>query len=159
MAIILQGNEPEKIKKRMDTLFSKLNTTYSDKNISSLQKDHKKWDETAREISKQLGYASKNDFLRAYGYTIEKTKAGRPSEDYISVIDELKRRYPDGAPFESVDELKAANPDLAGKFKGLANRSNELFGSSLKQYFRRIGLIGLPDTEYKKQSEKNNLMT
>ena len=70
MAIIPKGQEPANVKKRIETLFPKLNEVYPDKVIVSLQRDHKKWDETAREISRQLGYDSKNDFLIAYGYTI-----------------------------------------------------------------------------------------
>ena len=75
IAIIPKGQEPANIKKRLDTLFPKLNEAYPDKVIVSLQRDHKQWDKTAREISKQLGYANKNDFLTAYGYKIEKLEA------------------------------------------------------------------------------------
>ena len=53
MAIIEIGQEPENIKKRIDTLFAKLDGAYPDRVIIGLQKDHKKWDETARDpISK-----------------------------------------------------------------------------------------------------------
>ena len=58
----------DKLKKRVDNLFANLDGAYPDKIIISLQKDHKKWDESARELSKLLGYASKNEFLIENGY-------------------------------------------------------------------------------------------
>ena len=149
MAIIPKGQEPANVKKRIETLFPKLNEVYPDKVIVSLQRDHKKWDETAREISRQLGYDSKNDFLIAYGYTIAKAEAGRPSGDHMAIIDELKKRYPNGAPYEKIGELKDANPDLAGNFKTLANKAKDLFGMSLADYFKSIGLLG--GSDHKKQ--------
>lgn len=149
MAIIPKGHEPANVKKRIDTLFPKLNEAYPDKVIVSLQRDHKKWDETAREISRQLGYDSKNAFLIAYGYTIEKGESGRPSNDHTAIIDELKKRYPNGAPFAKIGELQDANPDLANKFKTLANKSKELFGMTLADYFKSIGLLG--GSDHKKQ--------
>ena len=38
MAIIPKGQEPEIVKKRMETLFTKLDEAYPDKVISGLQK-------------------------------------------------------------------------------------------------------------------------
>lgn len=149
MAIIPKGQEPANVKKRINTLFPKLDEAYPNKVIVALQRDHKKWDETAREISKQLGYANKNDFLTAYGYKIEKLEGGRPSGDHMAIIDELKKRYPNGAPFAKIGELQEANSDLANKFKTLANKSKELFGMSLADYFKSIGLLGGGD--HKKQ--------
>ena len=141
MAIIPKGQEPANVKKRIETLFPKLDGAYPDKVIISLQRDHKKWDETAREISKQLGYANKNDFLTAYGYKIEKLEGGRPSGDHMAIIDELKKRYPNGSSFAKIDELKAANPDLAPKFKTISNNSKALFGMTFADYLKSIGLL------------------
>ena len=50
MAITPKGQEPADLKKRMDTLFAKLDEAYPDKIIVSLQKDHKKWAERIREF-------------------------------------------------------------------------------------------------------------
>ena len=143
MAIIPKGQEPANVKKRIDTLFPKLDGAYPDKVIISLQRDHKKWDETAREISKQLGYENKNDFLIAYGYEIKRSqeKGGRPSDDHMAIINELKKRYPNGSPFAKIDELKAANSDLAPKFKTLSNRATELFGMTFTKYLISEGIL------------------
>ena len=37
------GNEPEKIRKRIDRLFEKLDSAYPDKVVTRLHVDHKKW--------------------------------------------------------------------------------------------------------------------
>lgn len=150
MAIIRRGQEPANIKKRLDTLFPKLNEAYPDKVIRSLARDHKKWAETVTELYRALGYPDSESFLKAYGYTVERAAAtGRPSGDHMAIIDELKKRYPNGTSFEKMDELKDANPDLAGKFKTLSNRSKELFGMTLADYFKSIGLLG--GSDHKKQ--------
>lgn len=143
MEIIPKGQEPVNVKKRIETLFSKLNEAYPNKIIVSLDNEHKKWAETAREISRQLGYANKNDFLIAYGYQIERSEkiGGRPSSDHMAIIDELKKRYPNGSPFTKFDELKDANPDLTPKFKTLSNRAAELFGMTFTKYLISEGIL------------------
>lgn len=156
MAIIPKGKEPANVKKRIDTLFPKLDGAYPDKVIIGLQRDHKKWDETAREISRQLGYENKNDFLIAYGYKIEKAETGRPKGNPLTVIEELKRRYPNGSAFAKYGDLVEANPDLAGQIKTLSNRANELFRMTLGKYLMSIGLLSRVDhkTQDKKQLEE-----
>lgn len=142
MAKYAVGNEPENVKKRITILFAKLDEAYPDKVIIGLAGDHKKWDETAREISKQLGYDSKNDFLIAYGYKIESKSAGRTkavfSEDIIA---ELQRRYPNGSEFSSIDDLFAANPEFLPKLKTIKNTATETFGMPLGKYLRSLGLL------------------
>ena len=136
------GNEPENIKKRIVTLFTKLDEAYPDKTIISLSKDHKKWDETAREISKQLGYEDKNAFLIAYGYKIEKASPGREKTVFgDEIIAELQRRYPNGSEYTKANDLFAANPDLETKKKTLSNQAKEMFGMPLGKYLISIGLI------------------
>lgn len=146
MAIIPKGSEPLNIKKRMDTLFEKLDGAYPDKVICSLQKDHKKWSETVRELYRLLGYPDGDAFLNAYGYTVVRGEGGRPkTNNYDAVIEELRKRYPDGMPFSKISEIIAANPDLKGVLKSMQNNANELFGMSVKDYFNQIGLFGLGD--------------
>ena len=157
MAIIPKGQEPANVKKRIDTLFQKLDGAYPDKVIVALGQDHKKWDETAREISKQLGYENKTDFLIAYGYKIEKLYAGRPSGDHMAIIEELKKRYPNGSPFQKIPDLAEANPDLAPKFKTLSNKAKELFGMPLGKYLLAIGLIQ-PKIVPKEEKKKNYII-
>lgn len=142
MAIIPKGSEPVNIKKRMDTLFTKLDSAYPDKVIQGLQKDHKNWSETVREFSKALGYPDSESFLNAYGYTVQRREAGRPkANNYDDVIKELWKRYPNGMPFSKISEITAANPDLKGVLKTMQNNARELFGMSIKEYFSKIGLF------------------
>lgn len=155
MAIIPKGSEPEKIKKRMDTLFAKLDSAYPDKVIRSLQKDHKKWSETVRELYQLLGYPDGNSFLEAYGYTVQRGEAGRPkTNNYGEVIETLRKRYPDGMPFGRISMIVKENPDLKGVLKTMQNNANALYGMSLKDYFNQIGLFGLRDPK----SQLDNLI-
>lgn len=146
MEITPKGAEPANIKKRMDTLFAKLDNAYPDKVIRSLQRDHKHWAETVKELYRLLGYPDGNSFLEAYGYTVQRGEAGRPkTNNYDEVIETLRKRYPDGMPFSKTSEIIAANPDLKGILKTMQNNANELFGMSVKDYFNQIGLFGLGD--------------
>ena len=134
---------PDNIRKRMETLFAKLDEAYPDKAIMRLNQDHKQWAKTVTELYRLLGYESPKDFLTAYGYTYGSTddKGGRPKKNPMEIIEELQRRYPNGTAFTTVDELKAANPDIASRFQSLRNKSNEYFGMPFTQYLRSIGLI------------------
>lgn len=155
MAITPKGAEPANIKKRMDTLFAKLDSAYPDKVICSLQRDHKQWAETVRELYRLLGYPDGNSFLEAYGYTVQRGDAGRPkTNNYDEVIEILRKRYPEGMPFSKISEIVQENPDLKGVLKTMQNNANELFGMSVKDYFNQIGLFGLGD----KKSQLDDLI-
>lgn len=139
MEIIPKGHEPFNIKQRMDTLFSKLDEAYPDKIIKRLEKEHKKWAETAREISKQLGYENKNVFLESYGYTIEIGKGGgrEKTVDAKAIISELQKRYPNGTKFAKIDELFDANPDLAKK-----KNDPKHFQRCVRRFFKGLLIVG-----------------
>lgn len=139
--MITPGNEPEKIKKRLTTLFSKLDGAYPDKVIVGLHKDHKKWGETVSELYKLLGYEDGKSFLEAYGYTYGSKESGRPKNDSTRIIEALQNKYPTGSPFKSADELFEANPEYLSKLKSLKNQSSTLFGMPLGKYLLSIGLI------------------
>lgn len=124
------GQEPEKIKKRIETLLEKLDNAYPDHSIVGLGKEHKKWGETITELYRLLGYADNRSFLEAYGFTIKNDTGGRPTTlDPDSIIDELKKRYPNGIGLMTMSKLKKENPDL--KIKTLENNALSLFGETL----------------------------
>lgn len=154
MPPIPKGEEPLNIKKRMDTLFAKLDSAYPDKVISGLQKDHKKWAETVRELHRLLDYPDSESFLNAYGYTVQQAAAGRPKGDAEEIIEELKRRYPSGMPFSKVSEIAEANPDLKAALKTVQNNAPKLYGMSFKDYLTQQGLLGLGD----KKSQVDDLI-
>ena len=135
------GSEPEKIKVRLERLFEKLDSAYPDKVIVGLNKNHKKWGETVTELYRLLGYPDNNSFLTAYGYTTGTGVSGRPADDPMLIIEELKRRYPNGSGFDKVGDLKAANPDIAPKFKNLANQADKLFGMSFAKFLIQEGIL------------------
>lgn len=152
---IPKGSEPVNIKKRMDILFAKLNEAYPDRVICGLQKDHKKWSETVRELYRLLDYPDGNSFLEAYGYTVQRGESGRPkTNNYDDVIQDLKNRYPDGMPFSKISEISDAHPELKGTLKTMQNNAKELFGMGLKDYFNQIGLFALKD----KKSQVDDLI-
>ena len=135
----MPGNEPANIRRRIDTLFKKLNDAYPDKQIIRLQTTHKKWAETVTELYRILGYSDGRSFLEAYGYTVVRGEGGRPSNNYAAVIDELKRRYPNGSGFKSLSALIENNKDLP--MKALNNNAASLYGMSLKDYLMEQGIL------------------
>lgn len=138
--LFLPGQEPEDIKRRIETLFAKLDGAYPDKIIIGLHKEHKKWGETVTQLYRILGYSSGNEFLKAYGYTVNPA-GGQRTVNPKAIIDELKQRYADGPVCKTLLELKDANLDIAPKFKSLSNQSNELFGMSFVKYLLQEGIL------------------
>lgn len=158
MAYYTPGSEPEKIKKRLETLFKKLDLAYPDKNIVGLYTDHKKWGETVTELYKELGYSDGKSFLEAYGYTYGRKPAagGRPkSTDPKAIIEALQKKYPNGSPFKSADALFEANPEYLPKLKTLKNESNKVFGMPLGKYLISIGLIEQKVKKEPQQTKKS----
>ena len=144
MANFLPGQEPEKVQKRLQRLFEKLDQAYPDKCVVGLYSDHKHWGETVTELYKMLGYTEGKAFLEAYGYTYERkeTTVGRPREiDPEAIIDALKKRYPNGSPYKKIDELFEENPEYLPKLKTLKNNSESFFGMPLGKYLKSIGLL------------------
>ena len=135
------GEEPENIRKRLDILFPKLDEAYPDKVIVGLNKDHREWSKTVTDLYRKLGYKSGADFLTAYGYKMHYDKGGRPKADHSATIEELKRRYPNGADFKTTAELVADNPDIAKQLNTLQKDANQVLGMSFGKYLKHIGLI------------------
>jgi len=139
---IAKGNEPLNVKTKLNNLLNDLKATYPDGVVRNLQRDHKKWAEKVTFLYRELGYPDGDSFLNAYGFTVERNITGRPkSNDYSAIIEELKKRYQDGPEFSKVGDLEKANPDLAPFFKSMANNATELFGTSLKDYLKKIGIL------------------
>ena len=125
---------------RIENLLAKLEEAYPDHIISGLNKQHKKWGETITELYRKLGYADNRSFLEAYGFQVKASeeKGGRPlTIDPHAVIEELKRRYPEGA--MSKNEIIENNTDLP--IKSLSNRANDYFGMPLGAYLKQQGIL------------------
>lgn len=141
--LYLPGSEPEKIRQKIERLKIKLDAAYPEKNISRLHIDHKKWGETVTELYKSLGYPDGDSFLSAYGYTVTKLSGGRPTSDHMAIIEELKRRYPNGSGITTTTDLVAANPDLASRFSNLGNQALKFFGMPLGEYLYSQGILNI----------------
>lgn len=136
------GEEPERIRQRIERLFEKLDSAYPDKVIVGLYKDHKKWGETVTDLYRQLGYPDGNSFLSAYGYRPGVSSVGgRPSSNPMEVVNELKRRYSNGPVCATIAELQKANPDLASRFSNMQNQADKFFGMTLVKYFIQEGIL------------------
>lgn len=139
--IYAPGQEPEKLKTQIQRFLEKLDSAYPDKVVFGLNTNHKKWGATLTLLYRLLGYPDGKSFLEAYGYTLSNAKGGRPAEDQMIVVNELKKRYANGSGYKSIKDLKAANPDLAPKFKALENKASKLFGMTLTAYFVQEGIL------------------
>ena len=133
---------PESEQRVLDNLLKDLNETYPDKVIKGLEKNHKTWSEKVTRLYKNIGYKSRDEFLAAYGFTVERVKGGgRPAEDLNAIAEEILRRYEGDISVTSVQQLKEENPDLAPKFKSLQNKAKELFGMTFVVYLKKNGVI------------------
>ncbi len=135
------GQEPKDIRQKIHRLKEKLDSAYPDKVVTRLHTDHKKWGEAVTQLYRLLGYPDGKTFLAAYGYTMQDDKTGRPAGDHMVIVNELKKRYADGAVCGTMSELMAANPDLAPKFKNLANCASKLFGMTFAKYLQQEGIL------------------
>jgi hypothetical protein len=69
-------------------------------------------------------------------------KGGRPKADHNATIEELKRRYPNGAGYKNVAELLDANSDIAGQLKTLQKDAPQILGMTFAKWLKSIGLMG-----------------
>lgn len=136
------GFEPDTVKPRIDYIMDTLGTDYPDKVITDiLSKSHKSVYKSLLGISVWLGYDSAADMLAAYGFTGMTMETGRIAVDHNLVLKQLVERYDNKPKPSSITELIAENPDMKANLKTLTNRASELFGMTLLQYLKSIGII------------------
>lgn len=141
--IYTPGNEPDCIKPKVESMLRRMNEYYPDKKIcNSLTSEHKKLSITVSGLYQWLGYPNANEMLAAYGYTYAvNSTGGRPANDFQPVLDALVEKYKDIPKPKTMGELSAENPEIKGQLKTLANKSNQLFGMTLANYFKSIGIL------------------
>lgn len=139
------GEEPEWIRRRIEQFIQKMDEAYPDKVVVSLHKKHNYLSRKSTEFCHTLGYHSREDFLMAYGYKVEHVKYGRGKQisksDSLKVLNELKRRYPNGSDFITVAELVHRNSDMRQDLKRFQRHSNEHFGLSFAKLLRQQGIL------------------
>ncbi|MBQ6390909.1 MAG: hypothetical protein IJH88_04725 [Eggerthellaceae bacterium] len=135
----------ENVSAKLDTYIEKINEWYPDGNVAGLAKEHVKTKENLNVQALNLGFESWVELLEQLGYTVPKghnSKGGRPSSvDPEAVLKELERRYADREPATGMAALKEENPDLAKNFKGIANKSKELFGDTFGNVLKAHGIL------------------
>lgn len=112
------GNEPENLKSKLKSFFEKLDSFYPDKVVVGLHNKHKKLGEHLTKLYREAGYESGNAMLEAYGYTCEKTKRSKKTDEdkakeKAELIDELKRRINGDIRFKTIASIMEAFPDLS----------------------------------------------
>ena len=134
------GQEPDNIRTRIRTLCEKLDAAYPDRRISGLYREHKDLGETVTALYRLLGYIDGRSMLEAYGYTVRDNRGGSTSSvDPVSVMEELHRRYPNGAGPIKYLRLTADNPDLP--WENLAKNATKYFGEALVPHLKAEGII------------------
>lgn len=133
------GNEPELIKEKVYNTIKSLNKYYPTHVIEgAITRNYSKLAEKITGLYQWLGYASAEEMLAAYGFQYNAKPGRKKTVDAEAIIDELRKRYPDGAEM-SLPELKAANPDLS--LKRVQNISTALFGLPFTQYLQSQGIL------------------
>ena len=92
--IYTPGNEPEIIKSKVDSMLKRLKEYYPDFEIKTgMQTEHKSLSQDISGLYKWLGYENNVEMLEAYGFNVQYSDGGRPSNDYQGLIDTLKEKY------------------------------------------------------------------
>lgn len=135
------GEEPEPIRTKIENMKASLDEYYPDRIITgNLQKDHKKLASRISGLYQWLGYTDYAEMLEAYGYEY-KAVSGRPENDYQTLIDFLLKKYSEGPKPKNMGIIIFDNPEYRAQLKTLQNKSQELFGMSLKDFFTDIGIF------------------
>ena len=137
------GFEPDTVKPRIDYIMSALTADFPDKTITTnLRKTHKSIHNSLMGLAGWLGYPSAAEMLVAYGFTgLLNADSGRTEVDHNRILALLEERYAERQKPSQISKLLADNPDLKASIKTMANRSLELFGTTLLHYLRLKGLI------------------
>ena len=139
------GNEPEKIRKRIDILLPKLAASYPDREVRRLGKEHKKWYETVCELRKLLGYENNKAFLAAYGFYLIDGNVEQKA-DIDTIVAELKRRYENKPLCDNLKQFKEENSDLP-IMGALLHRVSKDYGMTLKEFLLKEGLLTTKESQ------------
>lgn len=136
---------------RVGKIVEDLRKFYPDGAVYSLGKLHKGLSNRVGETWRAIGYETREDFLVAYGFTVGNSKggggiaSGRPTlataEAAEELFEELLVRYEGREKPKTLEILSHDNPDLAGRMKSYANKSQELFGMTWGKVLQDRGLL------------------
>ena len=132
---------PEQIKHRLNVLFAKIDSIYSEKNICQVRLTGATWIEGAERLRQTLQYSSFIELLSAYGYSIHENAFVRFLQDCDELHSALKGQYPQGAPFNKLGDLMRANPNLATQLKTISYASDYFYHMPYTKYLREKGIL------------------
>lgn len=131
---------------KLDRALSDLEKFYPDREVESLDKQHKGLANRLGELAKDLGYASRVELMEAHGFAMKRrpasAKGGRPvTFDHEALLAELHRRY-DGkeVPQRPVD-LSRENPDLANSLRTFEKKTRKLYDDTYRNVLIKEGLL------------------
>ena len=141
----------QRIQARVDAIVSDLWKFYPDGTIYGLNRLHKTLSNKVGEIWQDVGYPTREDFLGAYGFTVDNPKGGggdaggRPvtatPEAAEELIQELLSRYEGMEKPKALGILLHDNPDIKGRMKSFQNKSQEMFGMTWAKYLQERGVL------------------
>ncbi len=133
------------VEERVKRAQADLRKYYPNGKVTRLDADHKKLGERLTKLYRGLGYSSRQDMIKSFGFEMPNEKGGRPSSvNAAEIFDELRCRYEGKSVPTSVKDLINDNPDLSAKLKTLANslsRKSNATGTSLRKELEARGLI------------------
>lgn len=124
---------PPRLAGQVRRLTDKLDKAHPGGDITGFRSQHRKWGEAASTLAGQPGFENGDAFLEACGYAVVRSRGGRPSNDHDALIEELRRRYPDGTKAENLAQISRETRTLPG----VSRRSEtiaRLLGMSLWNY-------------------------
>lgn len=79
--------------------------------------------------------------------------------EYDFLIQFLSEKYGGDIKAESLNAIYNENPDYAAKIRAMGRKSKELFGTTLAQYLKRIGIIGVRKKAETQKAEECDVET
>ena len=136
---------PDRIKLRLDLLFSKIDSVYPTGIICQVRLSSADWLQSAERLRQMLEYKNYVEFLTDYGYSIHKDAFVPFLLDCDEILAELVARYPQKAPFSKLGDLIRANPDLALQLKTISYASDCFYHMPYTKYLRKQGILQDPN--------------
>ena len=135
----LPGDEPEIIRNALQNALQTAEQYYPERIIADkIPTLHKNLYERLLALHQWLGYPDLKSFLAAYDFQfLYIPAAGRTAhsaEEYQTLLDLMRSRYPEGEKPSTVSELIRDFPQYKALLKTWQNKAPDIYGTSLREY-------------------------